>query len=617
MKSPAPIDPRIQEAIRLQQTGKLKEASEKMRGLLNIFPKNTILLTYLGSLALQQGNSGEGIRLLRKSLSTQPDQPMAMMNLAMAWTSLGKYPEALGLFDRLITLGVDSPEARFHRGWALQALQRPAEALVDYDRAIELQPAFPGAHLNRGLLLERSGRVTEALVSYESALALQPNLPEAHFNKGNVLRRLQKNEEAVATFNQAIALRPEYVEALNNRGSALLDLGRTQEALDDFERTLTLQPTSALAHNNRGNALRWLGRILEALAAYDQAIRLREDFAEAFSNRGTVLQELHRFEEAFASYDRGLELDPANPEAKWNKAFLKLLTGDFLEGWKLYDLRKKERSYNQPCWSGKEPLGDRTLFVYAEHGYGDILQYCRYLPKLEAMGARVLFEAPRALLFLLETLPGKITFIEKGNPIPSFDFYCPMMSLPGAFQTTLESIPMDIPYLRADAGRIADWESKLGAKSKPRVGLAWSGRAQYSNDRNRSMDLSSLGPLLELPMEFHSLQKEYRGQDRALMEKWRIRDHHHDLDDFFVSAALVMKMDLVLSVDTSVAHLAGALGKKVWILLPHLPDYRWLLKRSDSPWYPTATLLRQPAFGDWESPVLEAAQRMKSSFGPV
>jgi hypothetical protein len=399
---------------------------------------------------------------------------------------------------------------------------------------------------------------------------------------------------------------------LNNRGSVLLEIGRTQEALEDFERAITLQPESVLAHNNRGNALRFIGKPTEALAAYDRAIELREDFTEAHTNRGTALQELHHFEEAAASYDRALALDAANVEATWNKALLKLLNGDLQEGWKLYDRRKKERLFNQPCWLGKEPLENRTLLVYAEHGYGDILQYCRYLPKLESMGARVLFEGPRTLLSLLATLPGNVTLIEKGKSIPSFDLYCPMMSLPAAFQTTLETIPLEIPYLRADTPRVAAWKSKLGEKTKPRVGLAWSGRTQYSNDRNRSLNLSFLGPLWELPMEFHSLQKEYRGQDRVLMEKLGVRDHQKDLDDFSDTAALVMNMDLVLTADTSVAHLAGALGQKLWVLLPYLPENRWLLKCSDSPWYPTATLLRQPVLGDWESVVSEVNQRLKS-----
>ncbi len=584
---PAPEEARAQEAIRLRQSGRLAEAEALLRDLSDRFPENAMFLALLGTVRLQQGGLEEGVKLLGKFLELSPNQPTALLSRASGLLILGRHQEALEDLDRVITLSPGNAEAHSHRGVALKKLHRLPESLESHDRAIALNPHDAVAYYNRGVALQEHKSWEEALKSYDRAIALQPG----------------------------------YVEAYGNRGVVLLELRRPSEALENFERALSLKPGSAQAHNNRGNALKELGRPEDALAAYSRALVLQPTDAEAHNNRGTVLVELLRMEEALESFDRALALKPAYPAAHWNKALVKLLTGDYAEGWRLYEWRWKGflpgpfRDYGRPVWLGKEPAAGKTLLVHAEQGYGDSIQFCRYLPLVEKMGAKVVLEAPPSLLPLLSTLAGNITLVPTGASLPAFDLHCPMLSLPLILGTTLETIPAEIPYLSVDAGRRDAWRQRLGPKTALRVGLAWSGWLENRNDRKRSIPVETLAPLLELPFEFHSLQKEYRPADGPWLAEFRIRDHHDELGDFSETAALLLEMDLVLSVDTSVVHLAGALGRPVWVLLPFVPDFRWMLGRSDSPWYPTAVLFRQGAPGDWKAVAGEVARRIQAEFG--
>ena len=309
-------------------------------------------------------------------------------------------------------------------------------------------------------------------------------------------------------------------------------------------------------------------------------------------------------------------IKPDYAEAYWNKSLLKILIGEYLEGWKLYEWRwKKEpqinspRAYHQPLWLGDESIFHKTLLIYPEQGFGDYIQCIRYAALVEQLGAKVILEVPSRLLTLCSTLKGQPILIENGKPLPSFDYHCPVMSLPLALKTTVETIPAQIPYLYADDQRKKRWNEKLGNKTVTRIGLVWSGSTMNKNDHNRSLLLNQLTSLLELPVEFHSLQKEIREIDvKTLTDFSKINQHQDDLLDFSDTAALIDEMDLVISVDTAVAHLSGAMGKKTFILLPYSPDYRWMLDRADSPWYPTATLFRQPSVGDWDSVISQIRQ---------
>ena len=409
-------------------------------------------------------------------------------------------------------------------------------------------------------------------------------------------------------------------DAYLNRGVTLESLKRFDEAIQDFDRAISLNPTNAEAYSNLGITENHLKHYDNALAKYDEAISIDPKCAEAYSNRGITLGELKKYDEALINFDQAIALNPDIPEAYWNKSTLLLLQGKFEEGWKLYEWRwegtQKEhrRHFSQPLWLGEyDNLHGKTILIYPEQGLGDVIQFCRYIPMIEDLGATVLFAVHPSLKSLVATMDANFTIIENGTDLPDFDLQCPIMSLPLAFKTTLETIPSEIPYLYADSDKIKDWKRVLGDEKITRIGLVWSGSTIHKNDHNRSLLLNQLEPILQLPFEFHCLQKEIRPTDQASLDAFKqIHQHQDQLVDFSDTAALICELDLVISVDTSVAHLAGALGKPVWILLPYAPDYRWMLDRPDSPWYPTATLFRQPGIDDWDSVISEVYKRLQA-----
>ncbi len=399
----------------------------------------------------------------------------------------------------------------------------------------------------------------------------------------------------------------------------LRELKRFQEGLTSYNQALTLNPKLAAAWYNRGNILRDLKRPQEALINYDQALSLYPDLPDAWYNRGIAFNELNRLQEAAESYDRAISLRPDYAEALFNKSLAKIMGGDYTEGWQLYEWRWKtvdfitidKTAWPGTLWLGQQSLAGRTLLIHPEQGLGDYLQFIRYAPMAAEAGASVILEVPPALMSLIATLPGQFRLIPSGQQLPEADYHCPVMSLPLAFGTSIETIPART-YLFPDSQKQTAWLQHLAKSTALRVGLVWSGSASHKNDHNRSIPLQQLEPLLALPCEFHSLQKEVRTEDAAFMAHCgRIHNHQHQLGDFSDTAALTAAMDLIISVDTSVAHLAGAMGRKLWILLPYVPDYRWMLDRSDSPWYPSATLFRQPAPADWHSVILTLRQQLE------
>ncbi len=412
-------------------------------------------------------------------------------------------------------------------------------------------------------------------------------------------------------YQQVLKIDPHNFTALQGMGILNGQFGRFEEALKFITAAVIVRPDDFAIHYNQGVALQELKRHAEALGSYDNVLTLNPNLAEAHVNRGNVLQELQRYEEALVSYDNALALQPDNAKANKNKGIIKLLLGEYLEGWPLYEWRWKDdqkdavRNFKQPLWLGEQSISGMTILLHAEQGLGDTLHMVRYVPIVAALGAKVILEAPTALVSLLTTLKGVATIVAKGDALP-FDCHCPLMSLPLALKTRVDSIPAPIPYLAADPQKHRAWRERLGTKTRPRIGLAWSGNPQHKNDRNRSIGLHLLGPLLREDCEYHSLQKEVRIEDKpALAGFTQIQAHENALTDFSDTAALIGELDLVISVDSAVAHLAGALGKAVWILLPYNADFRWLTARSDSPWYPTARLFRQPSIGEWEGVIKE------------
>ncbi len=539
----------------------------------------------------QQGNLAGAERIYREVLQKQPDH-----------------------FDALHMLGVIALQT--------QHLERAVELI---GKAIALKPDFATAHYNRGNALRGLKHIEDALASYDKAVSLKPDYAEAYNNRGLALQDLKRHEEALASHDKAIALRPDYAEAYVNRGAALRKLKRLEDALASYDRAIALEPDFAMAHNNRANTLVDLCLPVEAIASCDKAIALNPDLAIPYYNRGNALRDLMRCAEALASYDKSIALNPDIADAYWSKSLCLLLLGDFEQGWRMYEWSRKSagtvapRRIPQPLWLGEEDIAGKTLFIWFEGGLGDTIQFCRYGKLAEARGAKVIMSVQRPLCELLKQSSPTIQIIGPYEVPIHFDYHCPLLSLPLAFNTTLSNIPADIPYLKGSEGKARLWSEKLGEKIKPRVGLVWSGEFKpephlWRVNKWRNIPLSRLAALKHPDIEFYSIQKGQPAESELgdlIGRHWdgpNIIDFTGQLNNFSDTAALIDNLDLVISVETSTAHLAGAMGKPVWILNPFNTDWRWLLDRTDSPWYPTVKLYRQEKAGDWDGVV----QRVKS-----
>ena len=489
--------------------------------------------------------------------------------------------------------------------------QRHVEALSLFDAALKLRPDLVSAWVNRGVALQALNRNHDALVSYERALACQPGHPTAQFKRAAVLKALKRHGEALDGFNAVLRVAPQHVDALHLRSEVLQKLGRHAEALADCERCLALQPDRADAWMWHGAALMRLGTVVPALASYDRAVLLDPDHVDALVSRAFALQQVGRHLEARDGYARACRLRPDDAVIRRDEAMCALLLGDFAAGWPQYEWRFRQkrpiapvRDLGVPRWDGTDDLQGRTILLHTEQGLGDTIQFCRYAKAVAARGGRVVFEVDAPLKTLLSGLDGVDSMVVYGDPLPAFDLYCSLMSLPLAFRTDLASIPAPAS-LRAPDVQVDAWRRRLSDDPGLRVGLVWSGSAGHVNDLNRSIPLADFSRILIDGAVFCALQTEVRDVDRTVLQAHpEIRFFGDELRDFNDTAALIDALDVVVTVDTSVAHLAGSMGKPVWVLLPANPDWRWLLDREDSPWYPTARLFRQPVAGDW-FPVLD------------
>lgn len=559
----------------------------------------------------RDGNAGEAEALYQRILEVAPDHFDALHLLGVLRQQQGRCAEALTLIDAALRVIPNSADALSNRGVVLKALGRCEEALASYDRALMIDPEQIDALDNRARLLLQLERYAEALEATAAVLVRQPDHADALRCRGHALLKLDRLAVALAAYDGVLALRPDDVESLNNRGVVLVSLNRCEEAIVSLDRVLAGDPANVSALVNRGNALRRLRRIDEALISYDAALALEPVNAEALHNRAVALVELNRLDEALASYDRAIAFAPNNADIRFGHGLALLTAADFRAGWREYEWRWKsrrwdprQRNFAQPQWLGDVPVEGRTILLHAEQGMGDSLQFVRYAPLLARRGARVIAEAPAALRTLFDRLPA-VEVVSHGDHLPEFDLHCSLMSLPLAFGTELATIPAEVPYLEAAPDRVAKWRTRLGEPRLPRVGMVWKGSALHENNRKRSIALDRFDLILSTPgIEFISMQRDLAPQDaRTLRGHSSVLDIGDELTDFADSAAVISLLDLVVSVDTAVAHLAGAMAKPVWILLPFSADFRWMLDREDSPWYPTARLFRQAALGDWSGPL--------------
>ena len=577
-------------ALEHHQAGRLAEAEAIYRQILAAQPHHAETLHLLGVIAHQTGRHELAIESIRQAIAVNPDFPAAYSNLGEAYGAMGRLDEAMAAFRR----------------------------------ALELQPDHSGAHNNLGIALAEQGQLEAALAAFHRTIELQPEYPRAHNNLGIVLARQERLDEADEAFRRALELKPDYMEAHNNLGIALAKRKRYDEAIAEYRQAIALKPSFDEVHYNLGLALKEKGKVDEALAAYRQAIALRPSYADAHNDLGIALKDMGEVEEALAAYRRAIALKPDFPDFHWNHALALLSIGRWKEGWEEYEWRV-QRSHlarpdlTTPPWNG-EDLSGRTLLIHQEGGFGDVIHFMRYLPMVRARGAsRIIFEGGAPILPLMKNQPGIAETIERGQLLPAHDFHCPPQSFPRIFGTELHNVPAAIPYLTVDQEKQSAWRRKLsgspdeiGERRPFLVGLTWAGSERPSDPRSRT--LSTFGPLAQVPdVTFVSLQKgREAGQSAHVPPGMRFVDAAAEVEDFSELAALVSCLDAVASVDTSVAHLAGALGIPTWILLPTEPDFRWMRERDDSPWYPTVRLFRQQEAHSWDEPVQRMAAVLRA-----
>ncbi len=548
-----------------------------------------------------------------------------MLQDGLALHRQGRLDDAEKFYTRVLKLQRDQFDALHLLGMLNHQRGKTGEAYRLLTAALKVDPRSADALSNLGLVLHALKRDGEALQSFDKALAMAPGHLESLNNRGNVLLALKRPADALSSFEQVLAREPRHLQARVNRGNALSELRRNDEALAEYDAALAAQPGNPNALYNRGNALRLLGRERDAVAAYDKALAMLPAHVTAWYNRALALAALNRHREALESFGKALSLRPDYADAEFSAALSHLTLGDYRRGFAAYEARWKRSGmsgrprFRQPLWLGEYPLGNRTILLHAEQGLGDSIQFARYAPLLARGGARVILEVQPELKALLSGLDGVAAVIGRGETPPPFDVQSPLASLPLALKTDPATVPVEIPYLRASEARIAEWRPRLEALPAPRVALVWSGRSTHVNDRNRSISLPQLAPLLDIAgVSFVSVQREPRAAEAELLTREsRLRHVGDDLNDFSDTAAVLALVDLVISVDTSVAHLAAAMGRPTWVLLPFQPDWRWTLDGDRSPWYPQVRLFRQSAPGDWANVLSRLGEELASWPAPV
>jgi tetratricopeptide (TPR) repeat protein len=498
-----------------------------------------------------------------------------------------------------------------------------------YAELLEAEPGNFDALHGRGRLHCDCRRYDTALSFIQAALRIDPQRADGFSSLGLVFYELRRLDHALTSFEEGLRLASADAQLLNQRGVVLLELGRTGEALASFEAALAADPNLLDALGNYGNVLLKLNRPADAIAVYDRALALAPHNPGLLTNRAIALRKLDRPQEALMSVRRALVAKPDFAQARFVDSLVRLTLGDFQAGWRAYESRwqgrnlsSQRRDFAAPLWLGEGALTGKTILLHAEQGFGDTMQFVRYAPLVAARGAKVVLEVQRELVRLVSRLEGIGTVVGRGEALPPFDLHCPLLSLPFACRTELASIPAPVPYLAAADEDVALWRARLPQKgariSRPRIGLVWSGDPSHDNDLNRSLRLTALAPLLAIPdVDFVSLQHRIRDVDKAaLADVPNLLCFEQSFRDFADTAAVVASLDAVVSIDSAVAHLTGAMGKPLFLLLPLGADFRWLRERTDSPWYPTGRLFRQPRFGDWPSAIESLAQELRAQFAP-
>jgi tetratricopeptide (TPR) repeat protein len=581
--------PTPQEALAIarqhQQAGNLQEAERLYGQILSVDPNCGEAWHFLGGIIQQAGRFDLAAQYTQRAAELMPHSAAVHSDFATALQLLGRFDEAVAALRRAIELEPNAEALHFNLGNALQAQGKQDNAIAVYRRAVELKPDFAPALCNLAACLHQQGKLQEALVACRACLTADPNNAQCYTILGNVFKSLNMLKEAASAIQHALAIQPNLVQALASVGAVYVEQDKLTEAIWCCNRALELRPDYAIAHNNLGTALEYTGNLLDA--------------AHCFS--------------------RALELDPANPYVHVSQSGLLLLTGNFERGWDEYEWRWKtnlmfEREFPVPKWEG-QPLAGRTILLHAEQGLGDTLQFIRYAAQVKRLGAKVVVECPATLIPLLSRCPGIDQLIAHGENVPQTDFHLPLLSLPRVLKTSLQTIPAEVPYLFADAALVEHWRAKLNRVRGFQVGVNWHGR--FGNGR-RDIPLHLVAAMARMPaLSLVILQKGASAEELAALGSDSIvTNPGDDLDRqhgaFMDTAAIMMNLDLVITSDTSVAHLAGGLGVPVWVALPFIAEWRWLLDRMDSPWYPTMRLFRQKSLGDWVGAFAEIYRELQN-----
>jgi Flp pilus assembly protein TadD len=567
----------------------------------------------------QAGNQEEAKRLCLRVLTVDVRHADSLNLLGVIEYQLKRYESALKMVRRAIA--VNNREARYQSnlGMILRAQSNLDEAVAAFQQALALQPNLVEVLNNLGAIFLNGRKLEEARAYLERALVLKPNSFEVLSNLGAVLEGQGNLEEAQVFLERALSINPDYVEALNNLGAIFMKVGKLAEARACLERAMGFKPDSFEVLSNLGAVLEGQGELEEAQVLLERALSIDPDYLEAINNLGTVFEWQGKPEKALARFERAVSLQSDHADAQWNRSAIQLLQGNFAEGWRNYEWRCRRKQFAQrrldePQWRA-EPLNGARILLHAEQGLGDSLHMLRYLPMVKAAGGVIVLDVPAPLQRLAEQFADIAELTVSGKPLTPIDLHCPLMSLPLAFRTTLETIPNQVPYLTVPE----EAQQKAKALSWPeaglRVGLVWAGSSTHAKDRFRSIPLAQLESFFDVErVHFFSLQMG-SGADQLATVQAKITNLAPTIDDFADTAALLTNLDLVITVDTSVAHLAGALAKPTWLMLPVAPDWRWLLDREDSPWYPTMRLFRQPEFGDWQSVILRVRTELAALAG--
>ncbi|MDR4504158.1 MAG: tetratricopeptide repeat protein [Candidatus Scalindua sp.] len=637
-----PVINLIEGAIQQHQTGNLESAAASYKAILEKQSENIDALFLLGTLHLQQHDIETACQLLRNVLALKPDHAMAYNNLGTALQELGQLEKAEECYHRACLLIPEDPKVRSNLGDIYREQGKFGNAVISYRYAMRYNPDSAELHCNLGAVFHKMGRMDDAIFCYRSALDLKPDYALAHSNLGmafqesgllnealksslkakqlepdnevlqnnlgTVLKRLGRFDEAEECYRNAITLKPDYAEAHNNLGTVFLEKKELHKAVASYNLAIELKPDYAMAYSNLGTVWRELGKLDTSIESCNRAIEVSPDYAEAHNNLGTSLQETGSLDEAIKSYKKAISLKSDYALAHMNNSLALLLAGNFKDGWQEYEWRLQIREHipktlGKPLWDGL-PLNGRSILIHVEQGFGDTIQFARYLPMVKERGGRVILECQKELIRLLSGCSGIDEFVEyvpTCKPSVPFDVHISLLSLPGIYGTTLETVPADIPYIKVDAALRMKWGMRLGRNNNLRIGIAWSGNPRNANDRNRSCSLQDFAILRDIPnITFYTLQKGAAAAEASTIpEGMDIVNLERELRDFVDTAAVIANLDLVISIDTVIVHLAGAMGKPVWNLLPFAPAWRWLQDRDGSPWYPTMRLFRHSHPKDW------------------